>query len=345
MTRRESSGRKAPAGRPGPGPEPLQLSLSHVIELQPSAPFLFDATVHKPDHFPSADNVWAPGVRWQTMRWKDELLGLKLENAGAVEKPRIRLSAWSADEHDAGFYACLGAEIEYRYNLRLELTDFDIRFENDPQLGPAIARWRGMRPAHGGSLYEYLIVAIVLQNATVRRTVQMMQALLERFGIPLDYDGRRLYAFWAPADLAAAPEDELRALKVGYRARSLRRVSETVVSGTLDEHELRQRPAGEQRAALLALYGVGPASVGYLLADVFHQFDEMSHISPWEQRIYSKLFLDRDPDDPAPVEALKQLFDERFGGWRMLAVHYLWEDLFWQRTHGGAAWLEKLIRL
>lgn len=29
----------------------------------------------------------------------------------------------------------------------------------------------------------------------------------------------------------------------------------------------------------------------------------------------------------------------------MLAVHYIWEDLFWQRRSNGIPWLEKLIRL
>jgi 3-methyladenine DNA glycosylase/8-oxoguanine DNA glycosylase len=122
-------------------------------------------------------------------------------------------------------------------------------------------------------------------------------------------------------------------------------VSETVASGALNELELRRRPIEEQRLTLLSLYGIGPASVGYILADVFHQFDEMTHISPWEQKIYSKLFLDRDPDDPAPVDELKRLFDARFGGWRMLAVHYIWEDLFWQRSQGEVPWLEPLIRV
>ncbi len=284
-------------------------------------------------------------MRWQTLRFQDALVGLRLENAGTVEEPRLRLSVWASDAHDADFYDRLSCEIEYRYNLQLDLSGFYSRFTGDPQLGPAIVRWRGMRPAHAGSLYEYLVIAIVLQNATVRRTVQMMQALLERYGTLLSYDGQELYAFWSPATLATASEEELRALKVGYRARSMQRVSEAVACGALDELELRRRSADEQRAALLALYGVGSASVGYILADVFHQLDEMNHISPWEQKIYSKLFLNRDPDNPAPVEELTTLFHERFGGWRMLAVHYIWEDLFWQRRNNGIPWLEKLIRL
>jgi hypothetical protein len=29
----------------------------------------------------------------------------------------------------------------------------------------------------------------------------------------------------------------------------------------------------------------------------------------------------------------------------MLAVHYIWEDLFWKRKNEHIDWLEKLIRL
>ena len=133
-------------------------------------------------------------MRWQTLRFEDAVVGLRLENAGTIEEPRLRLSVWVSDTHDADFYDRLSSEIEYRYNLQLDLSGFYSRFTGDPQLGPAIVRWRGMRPAHAGSLYEYLVIAIVLQNATVRRTVQMMQALLERYGTLLSYDGKELYA-------------------------------------------------------------------------------------------------------------------------------------------------------
>ena len=92
-----------------------------------------------------------------------------------------------------------------------------------------------------------------------------------------------------------ATEEELRGLKVGYRAKSIMRVTEAFVSGEVDEMALRDRQREEQRQALLALYGVGPASVEYILSDVFHHHDAMAHISPWEQKIYSKLFFDRDP--------------------------------------------------
>jgi len=40
-----------------------------------------------------------------------------------------------------------------------------------------------MRVTSAASLYEFLVLAIVLQNATVRRSVNMLRALFERDGV------------------------------------------------------------------------------------------------------------------------------------------------------------------
>jgi len=321
------------------------LKVKHIIELFPRAPFNFDATMHKPDHFPSADNEWEPGTRWQTMLWQKMPLGLEFANQGTTDQPRISLSIWSNQALDQKFLNSLNSEINYRYSLQLDLTEFNQRFGDDPQLGPIIDKWQGMRPLNYSSLYEYLIIAIVLQNATVRRSVNMMQALFENYGTLLSYDGKEPYCFWEPEVIDRATEQELRHLKVGYRAKSVKRVTEAFVRNEIDEFELRNRSRQDQREALLGLYGIGPASVGYILFDVFHHLDELDHISPWEQKIYSRLFFGTEPDEPVSVDKLLGLFNERFGRYRMLAVHYIWEDLFWKRKHEGIDWLEKLIRL
>jgi 3-methyladenine DNA glycosylase/8-oxoguanine DNA glycosylase len=322
----------------------LLLKNRQTVELRPQATFNFDATLHKPDHFPSADNEWQPSIRWQTMRWQGRPLGLKFENRGTTDQPRISLSIWSDEQLSQDFVAGLVDEINYRCNFQLDLTEFNQKFKDDPQLGPIIDKWWGMKPLNHSSLYEYLIIAIVLQNATVRRSVNMMQVLFEHYGTLLAYDDKKLYCFWEPGMIDGVTEEELRQLKVGYRAKSIKRVTAAFARGEVNEFELRGKSKEEQRAALLELYGIGPASVWYILFDVFHHLDELNHISPWEQKIYSKLFFDQEPDDPVPVDKLLQTF-ERFGEYKMLAVHYIWEDLFWRRKHESVAWLEKLIRL
>jgi len=104
-----------------------------------------------------------------------------------------------------------------------------------------------MRPDAPRSLYEYLVIAIVLQNATVRRSVQMLQALFQRYGTRLQFERPRPLRVLGSSGTRGTSEEELRALKVGYRARSLLRVSETIARGDLDEAALRHATSDEQR--------------------------------------------------------------------------------------------------
>jgi len=322
----------------------MKLDKIGIIEIVPTVPFDFDATFHKPDHFTSGDNSWEPGIKWQTWNWHGKQLGLKFVRHGAAEEPSILVELYYQHALDDAFINALMGEVRYRNNLDVDLSAFYVAFADDPVLGPITRRWRGMRPGHPSSLYEYLVIGIVLQNATVRRSMQMFQAMLEHFGKWLEFDGKQLWCFWEPGGLQHVTEEELRALKVGYRARSIKKIDDQFAQGLIDEDELRGKDRQTQREALLKLYGVGQATVWYLLFDVFHHWDFFDHISPWEQKIYSKLFFDADPEEPVPVEQLLNHF-ERYGEYKQLAVHYIWEDVWWRRKHESVPWLEKLIRI
>ncbi len=322
----------------------MEIKRVNQVILRPTAPFNFDATSHKPDHFTSGDNCWEKGVRWQTWRWQGKEFGLKFENKGTVEKPKILVTVYAASRSDKKLLDSLIEEIKYRYNLNLDLNGFYKQFSKDKDLSGTIKRWRGMRPGHPSSLYEYLIIGIVLQNATVRRSIQMFKALLEKYGKPLEFDGKRFWCFWSPGALKDVTEEELRSLKVGYRAKSIKRIDDHFAQGLINELELRQKDRETQMKKLLELYGVGQATVWYLLFDVFHHWDFFNHVSPWEQKIYSKLFFDKDPENPVPVKRLLKDF-EKYGDYKQLAVHYIWEDLWWKRKNKHIPWLEKLIRV
>ena len=323
----------------------LNLKNKTAVEIKPVPPFTFDPSMHKPGHFPSQDTDWVEGCRWQTMLWGGQCLGLKFVNAGTTKRPKINLEVYSKDKLTSDYIDSLTNEINYRYDFQADLSEFIKRFEDDEQLGPILKKWPGMRIMSPQSLYEYLVIGIVLQNCTVKRSVNMMQVLFENYGALLNYDDKNLYCFWEPKVLAKVTEQELRDLKVGYRAKSLKRVSEPFAKGEIDELKLRTKDREEQREASINLYGIGPATVGYILFDVFKHYDELNHISPWEQKIYSKLFFDRDPSNPISEKKLLKFFDQRFGEYKMLAVNYIWEDLWWQRKNQPVPWLEKLIRL
>jgi 3-methyladenine DNA glycosylase/8-oxoguanine DNA glycosylase len=322
----------------------MKLNRIQTVAFTPTIPFDFDSTFHKPDHFTSGDNDWEPGIRWQTWLSGERRFGLKFQNRGSVTNPKIQIDIYADKKVTQQEISSLVDEVKYRYNLELDLSDFYNELGTDEVLGPIIKRWRGMRPGHPSSLYEYLIIGIVLQNATVRRSIQMFTALLENYGTLLEFDGKSLWCFWEPGALLKVSEDELRALKVGYRAKSIKKIDDYFVKGVMNETDLRNKDRDTQMNELLKLYGIGPATVWYILFDVFHHWDFFNHVSPWEQKIYSKLFFDQDPEHPVEVEKILKHF-ERFGNYKQLAVHYIWEDLWWKRKNESIPWLEKLIRV
>jgi len=80
------------------------------------------------------------------MIWKKVPIGLKFENQGTINNPRVSLSIWSQDNLSQDFLNSITDEIKYRYNFKLDLTEFIQRFRNDSQLGSVINKWRGMKP-------------------------------------------------------------------------------------------------------------------------------------------------------------------------------------------------------
>lgn len=324
--------------------QPLKLMIKQTVVIIPTAPFNFDATVFKPAHFPTPDTFWQPGKRWQTALWRGIPLGLIVENKGTIASPKVNLHIFSQKKLSKEFLESVKQEIIWRFNLNLNLKGFINRFKNDKVLGPAIKNLKGMRPMTHGSLYDFLVITIMLQNATVRRSVQMIQNLFEKYGKLLEFSNKKLYCLWPAEKLAKVPEENLRKLKVGYRAKNLLRISTPFAKGEIKEIELRKKSPEEQKKILLSLYGVGPQSVSYLMLDIFHNFDFLEHVPLWERKILSKVIFNANPENPVPEEKLLKFF-ERYKPWRRLAEHYIWENLWWQHKKQPIPWLQKLIRL
>ncbi len=330
--------------------KPLKLRLYKTVALTPTVPFDFDKTIYKPDHFTAGDNVYQPGIRWQTWQWQGVSVGLKIQNKGTVGKPLVKISVYApqnlllnSQEFENRFFNSLIEEVSYLYNFNLDLKEFYKLFGKDKKLGQVIKRMRGMRPGQPSSLYEYLIVGIVLQNASVRRSINMFRTLLENFGIEIEFDRKKLWCFWRPGGFKNVTEQKLRKLKLGYRAKSIKKIDDYFRRGLVNEFELRKESCEIQRQELLKLYGVGPATVWYILFDVFHHWDVFDHISPWEQKIYSKLWFGRETTNPVSVKKLLQ-FINKYDKYKHLAVHYFWEDLWWQHKKKPIEWLAKEIR-
>jgi 3-methyladenine DNA glycosylase/8-oxoguanine DNA glycosylase len=321
--------------------ESIVLVKKKSVVLEPKAPYNFDANFHKPSHFPSSDNIWEKGNYWISMVWRGQYLGLKFENLGAINEPKIRVGIYSQKTLSEDFVEELIPEIRWRFNFDSDISEFSEKYKTDKVLGSLIKKWKGMKPIAANSLYETLIIYIVLQNATVKRSVQMLENLFERFGKRIKYDQKILSTFWEPKKMARSSEQELRYLKVGYRAKFLMEISEQFANKEIDEFGLRKMSEEEVKKEMLKLYGIGPASLEYLLFEDFYFYDALATIPPWEQKIMSKLIFNKDLVSTKKIVA----FFSRLEGWEKLAFHYIWEDVFWKRKYEHIEWLEKEIRL
>jgi 3-methyladenine DNA glycosylase/8-oxoguanine DNA glycosylase len=320
----------------------LRLTNKKTIYLHPTPPFNFEGTVYKPSHFPESDLFYKDGVYWQTLRFRDKVYGIRMKSLGDIENPLVELVIYSETDLEGSLIDAIKSEIEFRFDMKTDLNDFYKKCENDEILHPIIKRWRGMRVSANTSLYEHLVITTVLQNATVRRSVQMLENLFGNYGVTVEFDGKRLSGFWSPLSIFKASEEELREIKLGYRAKILKRQAESFVRGDLEEIYLRKLPTPELRKRLLSIYGVGRASVQIILFEVFKRYDVLEYIPPWEQKIYSKLLFNKELIESQHI--LNEI-KKRWKGWEMLTMHYIFEDLFWRREKETIPWLEKLIRL
>lgn len=320
----------------------MKLERTETIEIVPISPFHFEGTVHNPSHFPTPTEVYQPGKFWQATRILGLPLGFKFESKGSIERPKIKLTLYSEKVLNKKRTEKIVEELKYRFELDLDLAEFYNQFAKDKFLGPVLKRWRGIRSKCGYSLYESLMIYLVLQNATVRRTVQMMENLLEKYGTKVKFDDQKLYVFWQPKDLAKALEGKLKELKVGYRAKYFIKISQDFLTGEFEEKKLRKLKSTELLEKVDQLYGIGPASARYLLFEVFHNHEVFDVLPPWEQKIYSKLLYNK---DLVPTDKILFDLEKRYGRWKRLAAHLIFSDLFWRHQEESIPWLKKLIRL
>lgn len=312
--------------------------------LVPTPPFHFNGTFYKPSHFPNKLKLedWQPGKYWQPLRIGEKLYAFKAENKGILGKPEIKVTLYSPNKITNEEKESLKKEVIWRFELNVDLKDFNKLARKEKRFYPVFKKWLGMRNTSEYTLYELLIIAIVLQNATVRRSQQMLDALIERFGTKVRFGNEELWAIWLPERLNSVSEQELRDLKIGYRAKFIKRLSQNFAEGDIDEFKLRNLDKESAKKELLKLYGVGPETARILLFEAFHHYDTFDHIAPWQQKIYSQLFYNK---SSVFVEKIQDDIKKRYGKYSMLAVHYIWEDIFWRRKNEKIEWLEKEIRL
>ncbi|BBF42301.1 8-oxoguanine-DNA-glycosylase [Lachnospiraceae bacterium KM106-2] len=107
-------------------------------------------------------------------------------------------------------------------------------------------------------LWEMIISFLISQQNNIPRIQKCIQTICERYGEEKQNAyNEPYYTFPTPKSLAVRTENELRDCNLGYRAKYIRSVAQTVATDDFSLSLLSKLPYEEAKEELLKLYGIG----------------------------------------------------------------------------------------
>ncbi|MBU6399607.1 MAG: hypothetical protein KGS61_04765 [Verrucomicrobia bacterium] len=181
----------------------------------------------------------------------------------------------------------LAAYLQSRVNLEAVLKTFP----PDAPLGAAVAACRGLRLLRQDP-WECLASFLLSSTKQIVQIQQIIAMLCARYGSPVAVPPGHEPAFAFPcADrLAGCEEAELRACKMGFRARYLRAVAQKVTSGEMDLRRLAVLSMDEARSRLMELPGVGRKIADCVLL-FGYGFQQAFPVDVWVMRALGRLYF------------------------------------------------------
>lgn len=203
--------------------------------------------------------------------------------------------------------------------LMQPVAEFERTHARHPQLGPLIARNRGLRVPLAPTPFEALSWAITGQQISLGAAVSLRRRLIAAAG--LRHSGG-LACYPDARSLLRVGEEALHA--AGFsRAKglALRALADAVMQGRLPlERWVEDPPADEIRAELLRLRGIGPWTVDYALLRGFGWVDGSLHGDAAVRRGLQALL--GTAERPSADQTRRWL--AAFSPWRALVAAHLW---------------------
>ena len=302
------------------------LPCSTAFRLKATPPYDFSLTVHKPAGWSllTPFETFEDGALWSGMRLNHgEMFGLKLRAVGTVEKPEIFCEVFSREKLSTDERKELPEMVAWTLSLKEDIREFYTLAEHDPLVKSLVGDLYGMRRTKRPDIFPALILAVTLQMAPIRRSDQMMNLLIKNYGVKVRFDGREILYWPAPERIARAGVRELEErCKLGYRAKSLKRIAETICKGFPTLQKLEEMPADEAKAKLMELRGIGEYS-----ADIVSPHPGFA-LDVWSAKIFNMLLFGEEAESPRSIiPKLKQIAKDRWGKWRGYVFTYVLNDL------------------
>lgn len=296
--------------------KPVRLTQVDRFHLRVKDPFDFRYTLWKPSHFPTPLECHNADTSWRTFRIDKHSCVVRMRRPGRV----LVCDVFADKQWDKWASRELRQRIVWSYGLQEDIREFARCARTVPVLKRAWKRMAGMRASCPEGLFEIAVISLVLQNTTVQRSAQMINALLDLYGRVVVCDGFPLSVFFGPEDLRNAKETELREkCRLGYRAKFLNRYADFFCSR--GERELMACPMQELMEELRSINGVGPYTANVIASHALRDTSAIA-IDVWNRRILSAELLGHEDADADDIRQVLRSICPKYEG---LAAMYLVE--------------------
>lgn len=195
-----------------------------------------------------------------------EIAKSEIQFVGTTENPQLVIDVKSCRTLASEDLSDVQEIIGWCLRLDFDPHPFVALCKRDPVLQAALGNYKGGRGKIYPTVWEAIIGAICAQNTVFTRLYGMMHNIAFAFGPSLEINEDVYYAFPTPLDIASASEEALRECKVGYRAKSIKRIAQALVERNLDLESLKDLTNDEACSQLLVLPGIGPYTANLVLS-------------------------------------------------------------------------------
>ncbi len=305
----------------------VKLNHSVTFEISPIPPYNFDLTIRKPAGWSlfTPLEVYEKKTLWTAVHLNNTLVGLRLNSKGTTKSPRIMARIFIETEPPKEMLDTIKKKIIHCIGADDDLREFYELATKDSILKYVVADLFGMHSTSSGdTVFPDAILAILLQMAPLKRSNEMMDCVIRKYGEIAEFDGKSIYVWPTPPGLSSSnPETLAKNCKIGYRAKRIIKLAEKLREEKFPTlQELEMLSADEAKKRLLELTGIGDYS-----ADIINPHGGFP-IDVWSAEVFSKLFFGKEPiNNRKAIEEVKDEGILKWGKWSWMAFFYIVQDL------------------
>lgn len=164
--------------------------------------------------------------------------------------------------------------------------------------------------------FETLISYMISTNNSVENIKKCVNRLSNKYGKKIVFNNKEYYLFPTPKELKNVTEENLRELKLGYRAKYVKEIIDKINNNILDLDKIDSMSTIDALDYLMKHKGIGLKVASCVLLFAYRRYDSYP-IDVWVKKIMKEKY------NIEGIKKIKKFINNRFGKYSGLVIQYL----------------------